>query len=333
MTLELLKQADYCLSKCGRPVPPDSATSVLFLPRGIPIQIQLGTGLSQTIARKVTGDADFELSAISVSSPVSGQLYFQVEMPDGMDLFSALIDITQFEGYGSNRMVFSEPLICPLEARWIMTFNTAVPVANTTQPVMVLFEGADRYVLTGGRPVRAPLAFAGAWPRVGGDGNENLLAPSWQQGFTPDPPAGWDFEPYTTVSVPVVGQPGTVLITNSPPFNTISVTGPGTFTAVIQVDQTNDLEVRRFLFEVRADPSVVAGRVLVRISTGSGYTLTEDYIDAELYIGSSPLAMPWTVKAGDQIFFDLQLVVDIGVVQTGNIYFRAFADGVRKIRL
>lgn len=334
MNLELLRQADYCLSACGRPVPPDSANTVLSLYRGIPIQVQLSTALSQTIARKVVGDTDFELCSISISSPVSAVLYLQVEMPDGSDFFSALIDVTQIEGYGSQRYVLSKPLICPLESRFIMTFNTSVPVAPNVQPVMVLFEGGDRYVLTGGQPVKYPLDFASGWSRIAGNGNENILAPSWAQGYTVEPPAGWEFEPYMPVSVPVVGgQPGTTLIPGQPPFLTFTVGSITTGSAVIQVDQTNDLQVRRFIFDINADPAVVLGTILVRITTGSGYTLTEDYLDAELYIGSSPLAKPWDVTRGDQIFFECQLVQDGTSAPGGNVYFRAFADGVRKIPL
>ena len=337
MKLEYLRQADYCLSKCARPVPPDNATSVLYFPRGIPIQIQLGTGLSQTITRKVTGDADFELHSLSFawnSFPTFTQLYFQVETPDGSDLFSALIDITQIAGFGANRYVLTKPLVCPLESRWILTFNTALPVAPNPQNVMVLFEGADRYVMTGGPPVRAPLAFAARWPRVGGDGNENILAPSWQQGFTLEPPPGYTYEPYMPVSVPIPPNAGTVLIPGSLPFVTLPITNSvtATQTAVIQVDQTNDLSVRRFLFDVQADAGIAAGRMLVRISAGSGYTLTEDYVDCQQTIGSSPLAKAWDVRAGDQIFLDLLFVVDFQIIQSGNVYFRAFADGVRKIR-
>lgn len=216
-----------------------------------------------------------------------------------------------------------------------MTFNTSVPVTVSTQPVMVLFEGADRYVLTGGQPVKSPGVFASARPRITADGNENILAPSWAQGYTLDPPSGWDYEAYMPVSVPVPGQPGAVLVPGDPPFSVIPVVNANTVvqTALIQVDQSNELSVRRLLFDVQADSSITAGRVLVRISTGSGYTLTEDYIDAEQYIGASLLAKPWDVAAGDQIIFELQLVVDNPlVVQSGNIYFRAFADGVRKIR-
>ena len=334
MNLELLRQADYCLSACARPVPPDNANTVLSLYRGIPIQIQLSAALTQTIARKVVGDTDFELLAISISSPVVATVYFQVEMPDGADFFSALIDITQVEGYGSQRYVLSKPLICPLESRFIMTFNTPVPVPNNAQPVMVLFEGGDRYVLTGGQPVKNRLDFASGWSRISGNGNENIVAPSWAQGFTVEPPAGWEFEPYMPVSVPVVGgQPGTTLIAGQPPFLTLTVGSITTGTAVIQVDQSNDLSVRRFIFDINADAVVVLGTLLVRITTGSGYTLTEDYLDAELYIGSSPLAKPWDVTRGDQIFFEVELVTDGTVAPGGNIYFRAFADGARKIPL
>jgi hypothetical protein len=263
MDLELLKQADYCLSKCGKPVPPQGL-SVLYLPRGIPLQIVEATATQQTLSREVTGDTDFELRAVSMSVSATVSMYLQVQLPDGTFLFNYLIDISQVAGYGSARYCFTKPLLCPLGTRFIVTFDTSLPGGSGTQPVMVNFEGADRYLFRGGELVKCSDAFSAQLPRISGDGNENILAPSWMQGFTPDPPKGYEFEPYTPVSIPI-GQNGNVRITGQPPWVSIALAGPLTATAVIQVDQTNDLSIRRFLFDVQADATVTAGVVGVLV--------------------------------------------------------------------
>lgn len=327
MDLELLRQADYCLSKCGKPVPPPGL-SALYLPRGIPIQVTQATASQTSYTREVTGDTDFELRAISMSVSSTVACYFQAQLPDGNFLLSALIDISQIAGYGSARYVFTNPLVCPPGTRFILTFDTTLPAAGSIQPVMVLMEGADRYLLRNGKPTRCPEAFASQLPRIFGDGNENLLAPSWQQGFTPDPPRGFQYEPCTKVSVPV-GQAGNVRVVGQFPWNSITLGSTLTATAVIQVDQEFDLMVRRFLFDIQADAGVTAGAILCRIRAGSGYAFTDDYFDVQTYIGSSPFAKDWEVTAGDQIFFDLSLVDGAGA---GNMYFRAFADGVKRRR-
>lgn len=327
MDIEILRQADRCLSKCGRPVPPPGL-SVLYIPRGIPLQVTLGTASQQTFAREVTGDTDFELRAISMAVSSTVALYFQAQLPDGSFLLSSLIDISQIAGFGSTRYVFTRPLLCPVGTRFMVTYDTTLPAAASTQPAMVLFEGADRYILRNGAPVKCPVAWAGRQPRIQGEGNENILAPAWQQGFTPAAPEGYQFSPYTMVSVPV-GQSGNVRVTGQPPFVSIPLAGPLTATAQIQVDQENDLMVRRFLFDVQADNTVTAGVVVARIRSGAGYSFCDDYLDVQQYIGSAPFAKDWEVKAGDQIFLDLNLVDGAG---SGNVYFRAFAEGVRRLR-
>jgi hypothetical protein len=328
MDLELLQQADFCLSKCGKPVAPPGL-SVLYIPRGVPIQIQAAATAQQTIAREVTGETDWELRAISMSISSTVSLYLQIQLPDGTFLFNQLLDISQVAGFGSARYVFSKPHLCPPGTRFIVTFDTTITSAATTQPVMVLFEGCDRYLFKNGQPAKCPEAFAARLPRIFGEGNENILAPCWQQGFTPEPPRGYKFVPYTPVSVPY-GQSGNVRITGQPPFVSVAaVAGPFTATAAIQIDQTNDFEVQRFLFDVQADATITAGTFLCRIRNSSGYSFCDDYFDVQQYIGSSPFAKRWRVMAGDTIYFDLNVVDGAG---SGNMYFRAFAEGLRRIR-
>ena len=327
MDLQLLQQADFCLSKCGKPVPPQGLSAV-YLPRGIPVQITLASASQQSISREVTGDTDFELRSISISVNSTVACYFQAQLPDGTFLFNTLLDISQVAGFGSGRYVFTKPLLCPVGTHFILSWDTTLPAAGSTQPVMVLFEGADRYLLRGGKPAKCPSAFAEQLPRIFGEGNENILAPCWAQGFTPDPPEGYIYEDYMPVSIPV-GQSGNTKVVGQPPFNSIPLAGPLTQTAVIQIDQSNDFLVRKFLFDIQADATVTAGEIMCRIRLGSGYSFCDDYIDVQQYLGAAGFAKDLEVQAGDQIFFDLNLADGAG---TGNMYFRAFADGMRRLR-
>jgi hypothetical protein len=317
VNIELLKQVDYCLSKCGRPVPPPGL-SALYLYRGIPVQIQLATASSQTIVREIAGETDFELAAIQMSTTATTALYLQVQLPDGRFLFSNLLDITQVAGFGSFRYSLTKPLLCPPGTRFVLTFDTTLPAAGSTQPSMVLFEGADRYLLTGGSPSKCPEARAAQMPRIFGDGNQNILAPCWQQGFTPDPPPGFEDEIFTYASAPLGQGLGPATITIGSTLST---------SCNINIDLANDFEVRRFLIWVTADATVTGGVVLCRIRLGSGYAVTDDYIDVASYIGSAPFAKDLHVEAGDQIFFDLILVDATG---TGNFQFQAFAEGLKR---
>lgn len=319
MDLELLKEADYCLSKCGRPIPPQGL-SALYLYRGIPIQIQASMASQQSISREVTGETDWELRAISASTTSTVSLYLQIQLPNGNFLFSDLLDVSQIAGYGSARYLFTKPILCPPGTRLVLTFNTTLPSAAAIQPIMLVFEGADRYLLRGGQPSKCPEAFAAGLPRIEGTPNQNIMAPSWQQGFTLDMPPGWSLEPFTYSSRPIGQQPGNIAV---------ALAGPLTDTCVVNIDQQNDFLVRRFLLYPTADNTVTAGTFLVRIRLGSGYAVTDDYLDAASYLGSAPFPKDLEVKAGDQIFFDVQLVDGAG---TGNMYFQAYAEGLRRRR-
>ena len=67
MDVQLLKQADVVLSKCGRPIAPEGMSAVCF-PRGIPIQVVFPVGPAtpgQVVTKEISGDTTFLLRAIS----------------------------------------------------------------------------------------------------------------------------------------------------------------------------------------------------------------------------------------------------------------------------
>lgn len=318
MDLRLLTQADLCLSKCGKPtVPP--GLSVVYLPRGIEIQTSQSTAGQSVITKEVKGDTVWELRAIQALLTSTQALYIQVQLPDGKFLFNTLLDITQVGGYGSNRFLFTKPLACPPGTRISVTFNTTLPAAASAQEIALLFEGADRYYLKGERLVPCPEAFAAELPRYLGNPNQNLMAPSWMQGYYPIPPVNsTPEEPYTYASGPFGQAPGTQAITIGSTLST---------TVQINIDQNYEFECRRLLVAVTAADTVTAGSILGRVRDGSGYALTDDYIDLAKYLGSAPWPKGWTVKPGSAIYIDLILVDAAG---TGNVNFQCFAEGIRR---
>lgn len=311
-SVEILRQADFILSKCGRPIPPQGL-SVIYLYRGIPIQDVLATGSRDNVSREISGDTVFELRALSITTTSTTALYLQIQLPNGRQLINNLQDITQIAGYGSTRYLFTEPLECPAGSKATITFDDTIPNAGAAQPVMVLLEGADKYYLKGGKLSPCLDILASSQDRYAQDVNQNILAPCWMQGFYPEPPVHCQEEIFTYNSVADV---------------TISVTATNlTGTSEIKIDRDNDFEVRRLLVYVFADATVTGGSFLGKVRAGSGYLLTDDYLDLYKYLGSAPFVKGWTVKRGDSIFVDLELV---DVSGTGNINFRLYAEGLRR---
>ena len=152
MDVQMLRQADDVLSKCGRPVAPSGASAVC-LRRKIPIQIVFTAApgsTSQTITKEISGETTFLLRSISATSSAATALLIQIQLPDGRFLLSNLADVLTFAGYGSWRWLLSEELECPPGTKITVTLvdqNTLV-----AQPIMLLFEGADRYLLRSARP-------------------------------------------------------------------------------------------------------------------------------------------------------------------------------------
>ena len=310
--LQVLRQADFVLSKCGRPMAP-RGLSVVYLYRGIPVQTVLATASQQTIQREISGDTVFELRALSITTTSTTALYFIVTLPNGRNLINNLQDITQVAGYGSTRYIFSKPLDCPPGSKVTITFDDTIPNAGSAQPVMILLEGADKYFLRGGKLSPCVDDLVSSGPRYTQDVNQNILAPCWQQGYYPEPPANCVEEIFTYVSQVV----------------TIAVTATNlSGTAQINIDRDLDFELRRLLVYVYADSTVTAGSFLGKVRLGGGYQLTDDFVDLARYLGSSPMpGKGLFVRRGDSIFVDLELVDQTG---TGNINFQLFAEGLRR---
>jgi len=314
--IQLLTDADFVLSNCGRPLPP--VGSVVYLYKAFQIQAVLPTSSGQTFYKEVTGDTTWCWRSVSTAlSADPPAVYAQVMAPDGKVLFNGLLDLTIIAGYGSTRYALSREIECPPGSKIQLALDDNYAAAADVQPVSMLLGGAYAYYLKNGRRSRSPEYTASQMPRVQGTVNQNALAPCWMMGIGPKTPDGFQDESF------VYGNGNT---------NVATVTlGASNITAKvsIQIDNDADFEVYRFLFDVVPDDTVTAGSFLMRIRAGSGYMFTDDYLDVAKYIGSTYLLKPWDIKRGDSITFEMTLVDGAG---SGSILVECFADGVRRKR-
>jgi hypothetical protein len=331
--VHLLTQADFVLSKCGRPMPP--VGSVVYLYKGFMIQAVLPVTSGQTFYKEITGDTIWCWR--SISTALSGSppaIMAQVQSPDGKVLFNGLLDLTVIAGYGSSRYALSREIECPPGTKIQLALDDNYLAAGAVQPVAMLMGGAYAYFLRNGsrnlwnsgvwttipesivEPMVSPEQSASLLPRVFGTVNQNIMAPCWMMGEGPSTPAGLEDNTYTY---------------GNGVSNLASVTLGGNLTtkASIQIDADSDFLVRRFLFDVIPAAGVTAGSFLIKIRAGSGYVFTDDYFDAAKYIGSAYLLKPWEVRAADSIIFEMTLVDGAGA---GAISIECFAEGVRRKR-
>ena len=312
---QLVGEADVILSDCGRFVPP--VGSVVYIPHAFLLQAVLDVDANTVFYKEVTGDTTWVWR--SISTALSGnppQVYAQVLKPDGHFLFNGLLDLTQVAGFGSNRFLLTRELEVPPGSKIQLTLDDHYAAAIALQPVSFLAEGAYAYYLKNGRRSGSVEQEASQMERVTGTVNQNLLAPCWMSGNGPHTPPGFEDEQF---------------IYGNGVSNIASVTFGGNVAAKcsIQIDNSEDFEVRRFLFDIRKDVTVTGGTFTGRIRVGSGYAVTDDYIDLPRYLNGVCWAHDLHVKHGDQILFDLVLVDAAG---SGTMTIECFAEGVKRRR-
>jgi hypothetical protein len=328
MDVELIKQADFVLNRCGRPIAP-TGLSVVYLYKAFMLQQYFGitpTTATQTIQKEIVGETDWCLRSVQMATTNATAISIQVLLPNGKFLVNNLQDCLQIAGYGSYRYLFATEQVCPPGSRIQVTL--ADTNTSAAQPFAILFEGAYKFFLNGSQSLCTVQDAAAGMPRYLRNFNENIMAPCWMQGVGPRSPKGvsdieWVYPAAGSVLLPSGQQlPGAVAINVAAPENT---------TATIPIDSGSGFRCRRLLFQISADSTVTAGNVLVRIRTGSGYSFTDDYIDAATYIGSAPMPKDWEIAAADTVYFDLAFVNDSGGSPgTGNIYFQPYLEGTKR---
>lgn len=317
MDLHLLSEAEMALSKCGRPVLAPPGRSIVSIFKGFLVQGQLPINSRQTFFKTITGEATWSLRAISIfataipsTNPVT--LYVQIQLPNGRFLENTFQDINQIVGFGSKRFLFSRELDCVPGSKLQVTLDTTIPAASYPQAAIMLFEGAYKYYVSESGHAR-PSEPAG--PRYLGTPNQNIMAPCWMSGEGPETPEGFVDQPFIYESTL-----GTATLGAS------QVLG---LTVQSQIDNDADFICRRIYLATQAPAgsSVTAGRFLALPRTGSGYSLTSDYVDVGYYLQNAPWAHDWVIAAGDRIFVDLEYVDGAG---SGNVTCRAYFEGVKR---
>ena len=306
---QLILEADWVLSKCGRPTPPRGMSSV-YIPHSFLLQtLDLMSGQT-TIEKTVTGDTTWMLRAISANGDVP---YWQVILPNGQPFLNQSQLVQEVAGYGSGRLLMAKEVPCPPQSK------IQVRLTALSDPVQMLFEGAYCYYV---KAQKASQPAGPLPPKYLDNPNQNILAPCWMHGTGPATPPGYEDSPFTYVSaVPVIGQG----------LSFTSAADIGQFATIeIPIESSSDFVVRRFHFDVTQDAGVTDGEILARIRSVSGHVFCEDYIDVARYIGGAPYAHDWWLKAQDTIILDLQLVDFAGTPNTEQMYMQVYVEGVKR---
>jgi hypothetical protein len=318
MDISLLTQADFVLDKCGRPRAP-KGLSIVYIPKGFSVNVFFPitpSTATQTVTKEITGDTNWCLRDMQIFSTTATAISLQVQLPNGRFLISNLQDCLQIAGYGSYRYLFTKELECEPGSKIMVTFqdtNTGV-----AQPLFILFGGAYKYLMKSSAGQICPVETSAMQiPRVLPGPSQNIMAPCWQQGVGPPTPKGYEDMEFVYSTNPAV------------PTTALPLAGPFNATQVIPIDSASDFRCRKLLFVITADSGVTAGSVLVKVRTGSGYSLFDDYFDAATYINSAPMPIDWRINAADNVYLDLELVDSTG---SGNVYFQAYLEGVKRWR-
>lgn len=308
--IEVLKRADFVLSKCGRPLPPEKGIAALDIPVHFFYQAVVPDESTQQQYCEITGQHTFYLRAISALPPDSDPIYVQIKFPDGRFLSQALRDLAQMAGVGSNRMNLDREVECPPGSKIWITSDTTILASGDSLAFSLLFEGVYRIWMRNVSPQSHPEEFAAGMPRVFRSRNQNIMAPRWMSSDYPGD--GFSFA-YTTSS-------------ENPPAFGVPAAGSGVQSTIkIQTDTGWEFLCRRVLAVAVADGGT-SGTPYVRIRESSGYQLTDDFVNLTNLAGN-PLPTWWRVPPGKDILIDI-LVVDPG--GAGDITYYFFFDGIRR---
>lgn len=325
--IQLLTQADSILNACGRPRPPREGVSVLPLRKGFLVQVTFAantTSPTQTITKEITGDVDWWLDELQVTSTTATAIAVQFLLPNGKFLISQLQDVLQIAGYGSYSYAFRPALRCPIGTKIQVAFE--VTNVSSQQSIAVFCDGAYRFGLKSQGTRICPTDEAVEnLPRYFDDPNQNIMAPGWQHGVVDPPPPGWYDEEFTYSAL----QPPTATFPAGAPGSSILVTGANlTATQQIGMD-ASEFYCQRIMVQVTADNTVTAGSILARLRLGSGQAIFDDYLDVARYLGSSRMPLDIVIAPNDIVYADLQAVDTTG---TGNIYWTMFLEGFKRRR-
>lgn len=315
MEPELLRQMDLILSRCGRRRSLPDGLSVVPLERDILLPMVLQPNTSRTFVKEVTGDTRWSLRAISTDqrgNQLTG-VRALIQLPTGRFLIGRNgQDVGQLAGVGSWRYAVDPEVECDPGSKFQVTLTDVGGLAEAFA-CNLLFQGTLDYYLKGGEPVSPP-PLVSTQPRYAGIVNENILAPCFLAGHGPVTPAGYEDEAFTYSS----------------DVATLTIGGTVFTTLTVPIDNGLDFQMRRILVDLQAEETATAGAILGRLRAGSGYALSDDYIDLARYLAGAEYPHDWKVRGSDAVYIDLQLVDTAG---TGSFVCQIHLEGVRRRKL
>lgn len=310
--IEILRAADLCLSKCGRPVAPSGMASVDIY-AGLYYQTVVANQDTQQQPLEVSGETTFFLKAISaIQAPTL--VYVQIGFPTGKNLQQALRQWNQGCGVGSNRYVLDAQDGVPCEPGtkiWI-TGDTSINNPGAAQSFSVLFEGAYRYYLKPGSSIerrQSPVDQLAGFPRIFKTANQNIMAPRWNSHEYPGP-AGAEWYTYVSLSASFIVPSG----------------GGGSNNKVVVPTENGYEFFLRRMYSVVTFAAATTGTPYIRIREGSGRKLTDDYVNLADLSGQA-LCDWWRVSPGRDIVVDLAVMDSTG---TGAVTVQYFFEGWRR---
>lgn len=317
--IHLLRQADFVLNSCGRPIPPKSVSWV-----DIPAFIGYNTFLPDPAGQTQIGGimhkqkVPFMLRSITAQAlPRNTQgTYWRLRFPDGRYFQSALTSHAMAWGFGSNRQLFDpEVPWAPGEKCFIdyLNNNGSAVGAPPGWTDTVMFEGVYRFPLVGGQPVLNPIDPASRY-RYFVNEPQNILAPEFMFGPScpSETPEGFQDEVWWYKSdAEALDIDGTV-VSNVP--------------TVISTDA--DFYIQEVWGNVTANTG--NGTIAVRMRRGDGYALSSNFLSINAIQG--PMFPQLKVRAGDSINWDGQ-VLDGSGAPGSTLTFEMWFKGIRRRRV
>ena len=305
MSIQLLRQADYVLSACGRPIPPPGARWI-DLPHVMTYRIQ---NAATVVASRIENKArvPFICRGVSVNGTVDP---FRIWWANGRNL-EQLVSVGNFVGRGAGLRTLQPEVAIDPGGKIIIESGPT----NGVGAAFFYFWGVLRFPLlaVGDEPEIYTPAISRA-PRIPGTQNQNIMAPEWLLGnqCCPETPVGFWDEPYTLHSDPIKNPIGTTTVG---------------FPVECPLD-ADFFIVRNIQYNSVKDDAVSAGVAAIQVRMPSGYSLTNgDYLPQDW---TGPLFPLLVVEKGGRIILD---VGDMDTAGAGNITTVVQFDGVKRRRI
>lgn len=246
---EQLREADFVLNACGRPVPPPGYRFV-DLPRAVPFQFNVAAGVPGTpFNRAVTNKANTQFHIRGLAAGSGSNFLIRIKWPSGRYLsqnffWDSNSDVgnTPIEGRGGMLWAFPDEIVLDPDGRVTVeiistgpTINfqlwgflrylikqssgrSAAPVPGSATSCIVGYPVAPKSPKNGAlQTIPDPWMSLVELPRYRCDGNGNIMAPEFRLGnqCTAETPEGYQDESFTFSIDPIAIASGTEVLNNA----------------------------------------------------------------------------------------------------------------------